>query len=64
MSHKIIVTINPDGTTKIKVDGATGTSCKDATKALEAALGQTVKDEKTADYYKTKTTIQQKTNNG
>lgn len=57
--HQVIVTIAPDGTTQVKVDGIAGTSCKDITKQLENSLGSTVKDEKTQDFYKQQATVKQ-----
>ena len=37
--REIKVTIQPDGATKITTQGFTGTACKDATRAIEKALG-------------------------
>lgn len=39
MSGRILVTINKYGDTKIDVEGYTGTSCIEATQAVEQALG-------------------------
>jgi len=40
MSEKRIeITVSPEGTTSIKTSGFTGSSCKDATRDLERALG-------------------------
>lgn len=49
--HKIIVDVSPTGETKIKVEGVSGKSCKDLTKAIESALGETVKDTPTGEMY-------------
>jgi hypothetical protein len=38
-SKKIEITVSPEGTTSIKTTGFTGSSCKDATRDLERALG-------------------------
>ena len=35
----IEVTVSPEGATSIKTSGFTGSSCRDATRALERALG-------------------------
>lgn len=50
--HKIVVKILPNGKTEVSVDGLHGASCKDATKAIEAALGKVVDDKKTSEYHK------------
>jgi len=42
--HKITVKITAEGKTEIAVDGVTGRSCKDITKAIEAALGRVEAD--------------------
>ncbi len=36
---KIEITVSPEGATSIKTTGFTGSSCKDATRDLEQALG-------------------------
>ena len=36
---KIEITVSPEGATSIKTTGFTGSSCKDATRDLERALG-------------------------
>ena len=35
----IEITVSPEGATSIKTSGFTGSSCKDATRELERALG-------------------------
>lgn len=49
--QQITVEIASDGSTKIKVDCVQGTACADLTAALEKALGKTVQDTKTKEYY-------------
>ena len=49
--ERIIVQISKQGGVKVKVDGCSGPSCSDLTKALENALGKTTGDEKTSEYY-------------
>lgn len=39
MGEQIIIVVSPDGTTKVETKGFQGSTCKDATKALEQALG-------------------------
>jgi len=36
---KIEITVSPEGATSIKTSGFSGSSCKDATRDLERALG-------------------------
>lgn len=47
----IEITIAPDGTVKTKVQGGCGRSCKDATKPIRDALGETVEDRSLPEYY-------------
>lgn len=53
---QIIVLIDPDGNTQIEVDGLSGPSCKEETKALEEALGIITKTTHKADYYRQEVT--------
>lgn len=49
---KVTVTINPDGTTSIDVDGVTGTGCEKYTEAVIRALGgKKIDDKKKPEYY-------------
>jgi hypothetical protein len=48
----ILVTIGPTGETTVSVQGGTGPSCQDLTRALEAALGTTTRDTPTPEYYR------------
>ena len=41
---KIEITVSPEGTTSIKTKGFSGSSCKDATRDLERALGVASKE--------------------
>ena len=38
-SKKIEITVSPEGATSIKTTGFSGSSCRDATRDLERALG-------------------------
>ena len=51
MAKTITVTITPDGKTVLAVKGAPGSSCKDLTKSLEAALGHVTDDTNTPEYH-------------
>ena len=41
---KIEITVSPEGATSIKTSGFSGSSCKDATRDLERALGVASKE--------------------
>lgn len=48
---EIIVTIAPDGTTKILTQGFAGVLCRDATREIERALGVVADEKITSEYY-------------
>jgi hypothetical protein len=48
----ILVTIGPTGEVTVSVHGIAGPSCQDLTRPLEAALGATSEDARTAEYYR------------
>lgn len=50
-----VTVIVENGETRIETKGFKGASCKQATAALEAALGVTTSDEPTAEMYQTST---------
>ena len=49
-NEEIIVTIAEDGTTTVAVQGHAGPGCKGLTAQFEAALGETIADQKTPEY--------------
>ena len=51
MIKEVIVTISPEGETKVEVKGHAGPGCSEVTRRLEAALGETVADIKTREYH-------------
>lgn len=51
MPEQVIVEISPTGEVSVKTQGFTGATCKQATKALEAALGNTLKDDHTREFH-------------
>ena len=51
MSKFIEVTVSPKGEIKIETKGFTGASCRDASRALEQALGVRESEEPTAEYH-------------
>jgi hypothetical protein len=57
MTVEIEVTIRPDGTTTVDVNGVQGPSCAISTDALIRALGgAVVEDNKKAEFYQAQTT--------
>ena len=49
--RQIIVIVDTDGGTTVETKGFTGTSCKNASKALETALGVQQSDKPTPEGY-------------
>ena len=47
----IEIVISPAGQTQLQTTGFQGRSCLDATRELEAALGATTSDRRTAEFY-------------
>jgi hypothetical protein len=48
---RIEITVSPEGATSIKTSGFTGSSCRDATRDLERALGLAGKESLLPEYY-------------
>jgi hypothetical protein len=51
MSKTIQIIVDAKGGTKIETSGFTGSSCQDATRALEQALGAKVDEQLTGEFY-------------
>ena len=51
LKREMKITINPDGTFNIEVDGVPGPECLDFTAFLEQELGDVVERERTAEFY-------------
>ena len=51
MTKTIEITITPKGETKISTSGFSGSSCQDATRELEKALGAQIDEQLTGEYY-------------
>jgi hypothetical protein len=49
--NTVVITIAPDGTPTINVNGVKGKSCKDVTKTVERALGSTTSDKETPEMF-------------
>ena len=48
---KIEITVSPEGATSIKTSGFTGSSCRDATRDLERALGVSGRESLLPEFY-------------
>jgi hypothetical protein len=59
MPQFIEVTVSPQGETTVQTKGFTGSSCQEASKFLEQALGVPTDDRKTAEFYATAPAQQQ-----
>ena len=60
MTQKIIeIVIQPDGSTKLTTRGFSGTSCRDASRELERALGLVQADTPTAEMHQQISDVQQ-----
>ena len=53
MKKIIRVIVSPTGETKVETKGFAGGSCRDASRFVEQALGQSVHEQLTAEYYQT-----------
>ena len=52
MSEKTIqITVTPDGSVSIKTTGFTGSSCREATRELERALGMSGRESLLPEYF-------------
>ena len=58
MSRTIEITISPKGETAITTKGFAGSSCRDASKFIEQALGQRISEQLTADFHQATTLAQ------
>ena len=56
---KIEITVSPEGAVNIKTAGFTGSSCKDATRELERALGVSGRETLLPEFYSQASTGQQ-----
>jgi hypothetical protein len=55
----IEITVSPEGATSIKTSGFTGSSCKDATRDLEKALGVSGRESLLPEYFQRASTSEQ-----
>ena len=59
MKKIIRLIVSPTGETRIETKGFSGPECREASKFLEQALGQSVGEQLTAEFYQGQTTGQQ-----
>ena len=59
MKKSIEITINPKGETTLQTRGYAGSTCKNATKALEEGLGVKSQEKLTAEYFQQQETAAQ-----
>lgn len=62
-NQTIEIIVSPKGETTVQTKGFTGSSCKDASKFIEQALGETTGEKLTAEFYQT-VNAQQQVNQG
>ena len=59
MSRTIEITVSPIGQTTVQTKGFAGSSCRDASKFIEQALGQQTSETLTAEFHQTAAVDQQ-----
>jgi hypothetical protein len=57
----IEITVSPQGETSIQTKGFEGSDCREATKTLEAALGRSVQETLTSEFYSHQSHTQEQT---
>ena len=58
MKQTIEIIVTPEGQTSVQTLGFTGTSCQDASKFIEQALGKRVGEQRTAEFYQSQSVEQ------
>jgi len=59
MTKKIEITVRPDGSVSIKTTGFTGSSCREATRELERALGMSGRESLLPEFFNQNSTGEQ-----
>jgi hypothetical protein len=62
IKKQLTITINPDGTLKIKTEGFKGGECEEELRPIEQAMGKVTGRVRTSDYYKDSITEKGKIN--
>jgi len=58
IAKTIEIVVSPEGRTRLQTSGFRGSSCRDASRFLEEALGRTAAERLTAEFYQTNPTQQ------
>ena len=58
MNKTIILIVSPEGNSRIETKGFVGSSCRDASRFLEQALGAQVSETLTSEFHQQQTTEQ------
>ena len=58
-TQQIQIDVSPTGESKLQTSGFTGTTCQEASRFLEQALGKQTAETLTSEYYSSLTTPQQ-----
>ena len=61
MSRIIEIIVKPDGGTTVQTKGSAGSSCREATRFLEKALGQVASEQLTVEFHNSSASVQQST---
>jgi hypothetical protein len=59
VSRTIEIIVTPEGKTTVQTHGFAGSSCRDASKFLEQALGRQTSEQLTSEFYQTQPLQQQ-----
>lgn len=59
MNRSIEIIVSPQGETRLETKGFTGSSCREASRLLEQALGTKAKEQITPEFYAQTSTTQQ-----
>ena len=57
-ARTIEIVITPEGRTSVQTLGFTGSSCRDASRFVEEALGRRLSEQRTAEFYQAQTASQ------
>ncbi len=58
MPKTIVVIVAPNGETTVQTHGYSGTECLEASRILEQELGLTIREQKSAEYFTTRSQTQ------
>lgn len=61
---RIEITVSPDGQSKVETFGYSGSECRDASRLIEQALGQSTGEELKSEFYLSRQSNEQSTRQG